>query len=505
MEEHKLTELMHSVFGSTSGMDPSHFFSDPEPFDNLEQVASGLPAAPWAVYEKKSSKNGDPAYLLVKYDPLLRCVTTCHVKSYPGKGSLHDSKMEKVIWNKKPKYHVAKETYAMYDRSVNRSRVITRANWIFVASAIFALVHMVWMVRCLLVEHSSLVATGLVAFDVVSGLILRCISALVARFWNYGSRLQVFVAFASPTFWSMAYAGHKADERRWIWRLPLLFRVLSGLVCLFLNSVQAATNHEVMDVVLLIVGLVFGANASLDLRVLGHMGLQSRAVNVEVDFLFMASCNHFYTLITHMKLLGRGEMEGALVAIGIFAAMEAVSLLRVAWALDEVMVNDTVKGRMQTLGKKALLAGSSMVCDMRKGTSETYGEESCTRTYVTWVVRGKLPGATWAKGAWNSMAILLPGPWGGDCEIVGEDVAHVATDDDEKPVEVCTVLSLRGRDPEMGPEAYGNTSVVLEPLLREIFHEADKFKLETPNTLYEKNGVGFLRAVGAGVVGIPIF
>lgn len=125
-----------------------------------------------------------------------------------------------------------------------------------------------------------------------------------------------------------------------------------------------------MDIALLIVGLILGNNGSFDIRLLGHYFIRSRKIVYEVDFMFMAACSHLYTLMTHIKLLSHGELPVMLAVLSALATTEALCLLRVAYALEAVMEGETVVSRMHMSVKSpSLLAGSSMLCDLRKGGS----------------------------------------------------------------------------------------------------------------------------------------
>lgn len=431
-------------------------------------MASGLPAEPWAVYKKPEG-----GYLQVKYDPYLRCVATCDITSCPTRRGQYTN--AHVSWVEEPRVHVAGDTHCVYDRSVNRSRVIVKANWTYAVAATFAFVHFGWMIWGLARGHTngSIMAIWIVSIDVAIGVILRATSIFIAKSVNRGSWLQVAIAFSSPTFWSMAYAGPRTVDLGWVWMLPLLVRVLAAVLSLVINTFKAATTHRFVDIGLIVVGIMFENNRSFDVRVLRHYILRTRAVTYEVDFLFMASCGHFYTLMTHINLLSQGELPLVLVALACLAATEAVVLLQAACELERVMQADTVVARIHKTARTRLLAGSVMVCDVRKGVREMFGEDDCDGVYVTWIVRGTVP------SAWENMAILLPGPWGGTCDVVARDVAYCDSGDEDVPVVVCCVVSLQSTD-----ENCGDTCVGMQPILKDIFLEAEALGVEAPSMMY---------------------
>lgn len=475
-----------------SPVSSSAFFSPPQPYTDLEQVASGLPTAPWAVYKKAA----DEGLLEVRYDPLLQCVTTRDVQSYPAGGA--QSAQARVFWVEEPKVHVSMETHSMYDRSVNRSRVLTKRNWTYIVPAIFAFVHFLWMVLGVsLGRDLGVAARWVVRVDILAGVMTRVLAVLVAKYWNRGSWLQMALAVVSPMFWSLAFAGSKAIDVGWLWSLPLLTRVFSGLVCLTLNTYDATATHKFLDVILVVVAF-FGA--SFDPRILGHFFRRSKVILYEIDFMFLAVYCHIYTMMTHLKLLGHGELPAVLVGLAALAATESLCLLRAAFALEEVMEASNFVARMNKCSRTALLAGCGMLCDLRKGLGETLGENECERTYVTWIVRGTVP------GIWKTAAILLPLQGCGTFRIEAKDVASCAAaaddngdDDVHSPRQVCCILALHG------DASSGDTVIGLQPALRDAFYEAaESFGISPPRTLYEKGGVGYVRAVGAGIVGIPI-
>ncbi|CAM9166724.1 unnamed protein product [Laminaria digitata] len=484
-DEYRVSEMLRSTFAEPSVGSPA-FFDLPKPYVDLEQVASGIPTAPWAVYRKAGG-----GFLEVKYDALLQCVTTRDVTSYPVGGTR--PAQARVFWVEEPKVHVSMETHSMYDRSVNRSRVLTKKNWTYIVPAAFAFAHFLWMVSGVtLGRGQGLAAWWVVRADIVTGIITRAMTALVAKYWNRGSWLQVALAVVSPMFWSLAYAGSKAIDMGWFWGLPLLTRVFSGLVCLTVNAYAATTKHKFLDVILVVVGFFA---ASFDLRILGHFCRRSKIIVYEIDFMFLAVYCHIYTMMTHLKMLGHGELPVVLVGLVTLATTESLCLLKAAYALEEAMEASSFVARMNKCARSSLLAGCAMLCDLRKGLKETLGEDECIRTYVTWVVRGTVP------GVWQTANIMLPLSGCGTCRIEAKDVASCAAadDDGDTPSQVCCVLAFHG------DEFSGDTCIGLQPALRDALQEAAvRFGLTLPRTLYEKGGTGYVRAVGAGIVGLPI-
>ena len=477
--------MLRSTFVEPTAGSPA-FFDLPKPYLDLEQVASGMPTAPWAVYRKAGG-----GFLEVRYDALLQCVTTRDVTSYPVGGAR--PAQARVFWIEEPKVHVAIETHSMYDRSVNRSRVMTKKNWTYIVPAVFAFAHFLWMILGITVGRSQAVAAWwVVRIDILTGIITRVMTVVVVWYWNRGSWLQLTLAVVSPMFWSLSFAGSKAIDMGWFWSLPLLTRVFSALVCVIVNTHAATTYHKFLDVILVVVGL-FGT--SFDLRILGHFFRRSKVIIYETDFMFMAVYCHAYTIMTHLKMLGHGELPVMLMILAMLAATESLCLLRAAYALEEVMEANNFVARMNKCTRRSLLAGCGMLCDLRKGLDETLGENECVRTYVTWVVRGTVP------GVWKTANIMLPLPDGGSCRIEAKDVAAclAADDDGYSPSQVCCVLAFHG------DTSSGDTCIGLQPALRDAFDEAAvSFGLSLPCTLYEKGGTGYIRAVGAGIVGLPI-
>ena len=477
--------MLRSTFVEPTAGSPA-FFDLPKPYLDLEQVASGMPTAPWAVYRKAGG-----GFLEVRYDALLQCVTTRDVTSYPVGGAR--PAQARVFWIEEPKVHVAIETHSMYDRSVNRSRVMTKKNWTYIVPAVFAFAHFLWMILGVTMGKSQEVAAWwVVRIDILTGIITRAMTVVVAWYWNRGSWLQLALAVVSPVFWSMSYAGSKAIDMGWFWSLPMLTRVFSGLVCLTVNTYAATTYHKFLDVILVVLGF-FGA--PLDPRILGHFFRRSNVVVYEIEFMFLAVYGHMYTVMTHLKLLGHGELPVVLAVLATLAATESLCLLRAAYALEEVMEADNFVARMNKCTRSSLLAGCGMLCDLRKGTNETLGENECIRTYVTWVVRGTVP------GVWNTATLMLPLPDDGTCRIEAKDVASYAAGDDDGSTlsQVCCVLAFHG------DASSGDTCIGLQPALRDAFNEtAGSFGLPLPRTFYEKDGTGYIRAVGAGIVGLPI-
>eukprot|EP00903_Cladosiphon_okamuranus_P006283 g6165.t1 len=205
---------------------------------------------------------------------------------------------------------------------------------------------------------------------------------------------------------------------------------------------------------------------------------------------------HLYVIMTHLKLLGHGELPAVLVLLATLAATEFVGLLRAAYALEEAMEADNFIARMNKCARSSLLAGCAMLCDLGKGLNEVLGENEYIRTYVTWVVRGTLP------GIWRTASILLPLPGGSTCRIEAKDVAYCAAADADfdTPYQVCCAVSFYGDD-----ASNGDTCVGLQPELRDAFlEEAESFGVPLPSTFYEKGGTGYVRAVGAGIAGLPI-
>ncbi|CAM9331303.1 unnamed protein product, partial [Laminaria digitata] len=139
-DETRVADALRSTFDEPPVGSPA-FFDLPKPYVDLEQVASGMPTAPWAVYRKA----GGGGFLEVKYDALLQCVTTRDITSYPVGGATRPAQA-RVFWVEEPKVHVAVETHSMYDNSVNRSRVMTKKNWTYIVPAVFAFAHFLWMV-----------------------------------------------------------------------------------------------------------------------------------------------------------------------------------------------------------------------------------------------------------------------------------------------------------------------------------------------------------------------
>lgn len=475
--------MLRSLFSEPPANSPA-FFDQPKPYADLDQVATGVPTAPWAVYKNAG------AFLEVKYDPLLQCVTTRDVTSYPVAGTTQP----RVQWVEEPKVHVTMETHSMYDRSVNRSRVLTKKNWTYIVPAIFAFAHFLWMIVGVTSgKDQGVAARWVVRSDIVAGIVTRALTGSAAKYWNKGSWLQFSLAMVSPIFWSMAYAGSTAIDMGWFWGLPLLARVFSGLVCLTVNTYDATTDHKFLDVILVVVGF-FGA--SFDPRILGHFFRRSKVIVYEIDFMFLAAYCHVYTIMTHLKLLGHGELPAVLVFLATLAATEFVGLLRAAYALEEAMEADDFIARMNKCARSSLLAGCAMLCDLGKGLDEVLGENECIRTYVTWVVRGSIP------GIWKTASILLPLPGGSTCRIGAKDVAYCAAADAdfETPYQVCCAVSFYGDDP-----SNGDTCIGVQPELRDAFlEEAGSFGVALPSTFYEKGGTGYVRAVGAGIVGLPI-
>lgn len=478
--------MLRSTFTEPPANSPA-FFDQPKPYADLEQVASGLPTAPWAVYRKQGG-----GFLEVKFDPLLQCVTTRDITSYPVVRTR--PAQGRVFWVEEPKVHVAMETHSMYDRSVNRSRVLTKKNWTYIVPAVFAFAHFLWMVfGVTLGKDHGVAARWVVRSEILTGIVTRAMTGWASKYWNRGSWLQFSLAVISPMFWSMSYAGSKAIDMGWFWGLPLLTRIFSGLVCLTVNTYDATANHKVLDVILVVVAF-FGA--SFDPRILGHFFRRSKVIIYEIDFMFLAIYCHVYTMMTHLKMLGHGELPGVLVVLATLATTESLCLLRAAYALEEAMEAGDFIARMNKCARSSLLAGCAMLCDLRKGLNEALGENECTRTYVTWVVRGTVP------GVWKTASIMLPLPGGSTCRIEAKDVAYcaAASDDGDTPDQVCCVLSFHGDD-----ASSGDTCLGLQPTLRDAFHEAAEcFGVELPRTLYEKGGTGYVRAVGAGIVGLPI-
>ena len=465
---------------------PTALFDQPKSYADLEQVASGMPTAPWAVYRKREG-----GFLEVKYDALLQCVTTRDVTSYPVVGD--QSAQGRVFWVEEPKVHVAMETHSLYDFSVNRSRVLTKKNWTYIVPAVFALAHFLWMIGGVAMgKDQGVAASWVVRSDIFTGIITRAMTGLAAKYWNRGSGLQFSLALVSPMFWSMSYAGSKAIDMGWFWGLPLLTRVVSGLVCVTVNAYDATVAHKVVDVALVVVAF-FGA--SFDLRILGHFVRRSKFVVYEIDFMFLAAYCHIYTMMTHLKMLGHGELPVVLVFLAALATTESICLLRAAYALEEAMEADDFIARMNKCARSSLLAGCTMLCDLRKGLDEAMGENECIKTYVTWVVRGTVP------GVWQTASIMLPLPGSSTCRIEAKDVAYfAATDDGDTPNQVCCALSFHGED-----ASSGDTCVGLQPALRDALSaEAVSFGVSSPRTLYRVGGTGYVRAVGAGIVGLPI-
>ena len=427
----------------------------------------------------------------MKYDPLLQCVTTRDIASYPVGVAPHTQ--TRVFWVEEPKVHVAMETHSMYDRSVNRSRVLTKKNWTYIVPALFAFAHFVWMIwEVILDRDEGVAAWWVVRIDILAGIITRVMIALVAKYWNNGSRLQITLALISPMFWSMSYAGSKAIDMGWFWGLPLLIRVFSGLVCLTVNTYAATTYHKFLDVIMVVVAF-FGA--SFDPRILGHFFRRSKVVLYEIDFMFLAVYCHIYTMMTHLSMLSHGELPVVLVGLATLATTESFCLLRAALSLEEAMEADSFVTRMDKCTRSSLLAGCGMLCDLRKGLNEKFRGNECYRKYVTWVVRGYVP------GEWQTASIMLPLPECGNCRIEAKDVAFctAANDDVLSPRQVCCVLTFHG------DSSSGDTCIGLQPDLRDAFHEgAVSFGISVPGTIYEKDGTGYVRAVGAGIVGLPI-
>lgn len=438
-------------------------------------------------------KKTEGGYLSVKYDALLQCVTTRDVSSYTaGYGQYGNSR---VKWIERPRFHVAEDPRSIYDSTVNRSRLLRKNNWLYVACAASAAVHFLWMLWGLAAGHGDeTVAAWLIGLDLLTGMLLRAVTAYIAKCWNRGSWLQIILALASPTFWSIAYSGGKAIDVGWVWSLPLLSRVLIGLVCLVVNSYEFAQEHATTDYLILFVGLVFGMKDSFDLRVLGHYFMRTRSIVYEVDLVFMAASNHMYAFATRLRLLGLGRLPAMVVTLGVLAAMESLCLMRVGYALEDVMRQETVISRMHHAAKLSILAGSAMVCDFRKGIEEEIDGEPCAKTYVTWVVRGAV------SSVWNTAAILLPGPWDESCRIEARDVASCPTGDDDISHAVCCVCALRSESPHAG-----DTSIGLQPILTDVFGgDASMSAISVPRTFYVKSNTGFIRTVGAGVVGLPV-
>lgn len=478
--------MLRSTFAE-SPVNSTALFDQPKSFADLEQVATGMPTAPWAVYRKHGE-----GFLEVKYDALLQCVTTRDITSYSVVGT--QSAQGRVLWVEDPKVHVAMETHSLYDFSINRSRVLTKKNWTYIVPAAFAFAHFLWMIMGVtLGKDQGVAAWWVVRSDVFTGIMTRAMTGLAAKYWNRGSWLQFSLALVSPIFWSMSYAGSKAIDMGWLWGLPLLTRVVSGLVCLTVNAYDAAVAHKVVDVTLVVVAF-FGA--SFDLRILGHFVRRSKLVVYEIDFMFLAAYCHIYTMITHLKMLGHGELPVVLVALAVLATTESLCLLRAAYALEEAMEADDFIARMNKCTRSSLLAGCTMLCDLRKGLDEAMGENECVKTYVTWVVRGTVP------GVWKTASIMLPLPGSSTCRIEAKDVAYcAATDDDgDIPNQVCCVLSFHGDD-----ASSGDTCIGVQPALRDALNEvAVSFGVSLPRTLYQVGGTGYVRAVGAGIVGLPI-
>lgn len=485
-DEGRVSEMLRSLFTEPRVNAPA-FFDPPKSYADLEQVATGVPTAPWAVYKKHGG-----GFLEVKYDPFLQCVTTRDLPSYPVAGTRPEQ--ARVAWVEEPKVHVALETHSVYDGSVNRSRVLTKKKWTYIVPSVFAFAHFLWMIAGVtLGKDQGVVARWVVRSDIVTGIITRALTGLASKYWNKGSWLQFSLAMVSPMFWSMAYAGSKAIDMGWFWGLPLLTRVFSGLICLTVNTYDATTNHKFLDVILVVVAF-FGA--SFDPRILGHFFRRSKVIVYEVDFMFLAVYCHLYTMMTHLKMLGHGELPVALVILATLATTESLCLLRAAYALEEAMEADDFIARMNKCARSSLLAGCAMLCDLGKGLNEALGENECIRTYVTWVVRKTVP------GVWKTASILLPLPGGSTCRIEAKDVAYcAATDDDyDTPHQVCCVLSFHGDG-----ASSGDTCIGLQPELRDaLFEKAASFGISPPRTLYEKGGTGYVRAVGAGIVGLPI-
>lgn len=485
-DEIRVSEVMRSIFAESLATSPA-ILSPPKSYVDLEQVDSGVPTAPWAIYKKPEG-----GFLEVKYNFLLRCVTTRDVTSYPAGNA--QSTQARVRWVDEPKVHVAVETHGIYDRSVNRSRVFTKKNWTYIVPAFFAFVHLLWMVfGVTLGRAESSAALWVVRADIVTGIITRLLTVLAARYWNNGSYLQMGVATVSPMFWSLAYAGSKAIDVGWFWSIPLLTRVFSGLVCLTVNCYAAATDHKFLDVILVVLSF---CGATFDPRLVGHFLRRSSVIVYEIDLIFLAIYCHIYTMMTHLKMLGHGQLPALLVSLATLATTESVCLLRAAYALEEVMEADDFVTRMNKCVRSPLLAGCGMLCDLRKGLDETLGEDECVRTYVTFVVRGTVP------SVWKTANILLPSGYG-PCRIEMKDVASCkAVDDDvddDVPSEVCCVVGFHG------DTSSGDTCIGLQPALRDAFHEAAlSFGIPLPPTFYERGGTGFVRAVGAGIVGLPI-
>jgi hypothetical protein len=495
---------------------------------DFKLVASGIPEGePWGIYESIAEAADEDTYIRVEYNPILRLTTTQPLRNGPGV-RLPQNPPTRIEWIHKPTVRVTSFPLLVYDSTVNRSRVLTRANWLFIMASVLGMFRLVSMIVGLIVGGLHRSQFWTVLADVVAGVLARFCFILYAKYPNQGSSIQILFAFLSPLFWCLAYAGSPGPQKGRIWRIPLWLRVAAGLLTVFMNGVVGFEVNSEFFFLLSILGIIVGAiGGSPSFEDMCDEWSHWQSIFVAKNSFVLSACMcHLYATLSHIAYMQMANGRHSLVIgmLAIPALAEAAMLFVVAHRLSTALKRRTLALRYQACAQfGGILAGTLMVCNLHQNlddmiTIETPGnprgeDKYCERNYVTWTVRGASETRRYgANGSWESAGILLPGPWAGS-KVRQQDIAYTLGREEGDPLIVATVLSLTPTNipAYLGDmTGYGNTAITLGRTLsvalgRTLSVAAPDYRPdERPTTLYGKRDKWFIRGVGGGLIGLPI-
>mmetsp|Transcript_26092 Transcript_26092/g.71870 ORF Transcript_26092/g.71870 Transcript_26092/m.71870 type:complete len:803 (+) Transcript_26092:30-2438(+) len=477
-----------------------HYIRDFEDVDfgiiHSSPVATGLPYAPWAIYHRAATDD----YVRAEYNAILRRTVARILPRDEFVVNKDSGSSWEIHWEVPPTLWVEAVPHLVYDDSVNRSRVVTWKNWTFLASAIFSFAHFV--TSCVGMATSlHLKGRGLwvVICEVLIGNALRGEATWIARGWNNGSALQILIALVSPIFWCLSFSGRPGPwTGRW-WRLPMWSRQLLALVY-FAANIHRVLNTDKpgeAEIALVIPGVAFMYylfNTGWSQEFFGESG----AFSPNSDFVRASGLAHAYSVASGCFLLLEAHQNSKWIFVSIAPLfLETAVLLFVGEKLHTILEKQSLSRRYIEAGRSFwILAGTTMVVNLTLDLDEKDKASDSTRRVIplTWVVRGKRASVRLgASGTWQSANILLPGPWS-NCVLDSRPVVRDVGDGVTLHVLMLSRAAVTAQS--------GNSVIALGPALTNYFRgTGDGVR---PSTYEEKGGVGFISAVAAGIVGLPI-